>query len=117
MVDVGEGLTLVAAVVGRRGAPVRAFDTQLGAPETPRDESVGRAGRAAILEAGFVSPMAAPIDRNLTAALAPGRGGDVDDAGGPQAVLGGHGAGDQVQLADQPRAEGLAEDGNAFRQD
>ncbi len=61
--------------------------------------------------------MAAAVDTDLAAALEAALGGDVDDPGGPQAVLGRQRAGDQVDVAGEAGAEGLAEHGDALRQD
>ena len=60
---------------------------------------IRRAGAAALDLA-----VAAAIEGDLAAVLEAGLGGDVDDAGGLQPVLGRQGAGDQVDVPGQARA-------------
>ncbi len=61
--------------------------------------------------------MAAAVDRYLAAVLEARLGGDVDDPGGAQAVLRRQGAGHEIDVGRQARAQGLPEHRKALGQD
>ncbi len=117
VVEVAERLDLVAVVVQRVGAAVRRFDADAGVQEAARHERAVGAPRAAVFEARLDLVVAAAVDRDVPAVLEAALGGDVDHAGRAQAVLGRQGAGDQLDVGGQARAQGLAEHRKALGQD
>ena len=118
MFGIDEQIAFVGAIVIGGGAAVGAFDTELRPLELSRYEEVCVPARRSVLEARLVGSVAAAVQRHLAAVVEQADlGSDVDDARRLQPVLGRHGAGDQAHAFHQPRAEGLAEHRNAFRQD
>src|SRR6187402_3184457 len=93
VIDIAEGGALVGLVVERRRGAVDAFDAKLVAAIVAAEEVIGRSGRSAILDRRLDRAVAAAVDRDLTAIFEAGLGGDVDDAGGAETILGGQRAG------------------------
>ena len=104
-------------IVQRRRLSVRALDAKVAGAPGGRGEAVGDAVAAAVLDAGRKLAVAAAIEIDRPGVVELRLGGDIYDAGGAQAVLGGEGAGDQRHLAREPWTERLSEDAEALRQD
>ncbi len=116
--QIGEALVLLGIVMDRIGPTVRRLDPQAVLQIAARHIVVEVPGCAPVLKTRLDLAMAAAIDRHVAAVLRRAAlGGDVDDAGGAQAVLGGQGAGDQFDIVGQPWIERLAEHAEALRQD
>ena len=117
LVEIAEAAELVGVVVQRVGAAVGGLDAQVVVQEAAGDEQIGVVRMLRDLEARLDLAVAAAVQRHLAAVFIVGLGGDIDDAGGAQAVFGGQGAGDQLDAAGQAGADGLAEHAEALGQD
>src|SRR6185312_7633324 len=104
--------------MGRIAAAVRALDAQRVGVVVAGDEIIEAARRTGIARAGIERAMTAAIQAYFAAIVEQsGLGLDVDDAGGAIAIFRRQGAIDQAHGLREARIQGLAEDGNAFRQD
>ena len=115
--DLGQPIPLVGVVVNRRKRRGRVLDAETVVDVLAGREIVDRAGAAAIGEGGLRIVARAAGDGDLGAGIGRARlQGDVDDAGGLQAVLGRQGAGEQRHLVGVARGQDVVEQRQACRQ-
>ena len=115
--DVGEAAELVGRVVHRVEVVGRVLDADVVVQVLAREIIVDRTGPSAVFETRLQGAARPAVHREGAAGVGgAGLGGDIDDAGLAEAVLGGQGAGDQRQRMGEPRFQRLAEHGQALRQ-
>ena len=115
--DLGQPIPLVCVVVNRRKRGGRVLDSETVVDVLTGGEIIDRAGAAAIGEGGLRIVARAAGDGNLGAGIGrAGFHGDVDDARGLQAVLGGQRAGEQRHLVGVARCQDVVEQRQACRQ-
>src|SRR6266700_2850342 len=113
-VEQGRGITeelaLPGVIVQRIEARRRVLDALVAGEIAAGDEILGLADGAAVFEFRRDGLPAAAVDADAAAVVERAAlGGDVDEAGGAQAVLRRQSAGDELEIADQPGLQHLAE--------
>ena len=120
-VEQGRGITeelaLPGVIVQRIEARRRVLDALVAGEIAAGDEILGLADGAAVFEFRRDGLPAAAVDADAAAVVERAAlGGDVDEAGGAQAVLRRQSAGDELEIADQPGLQHLAEPRDAVGQ-
>jgi hypothetical protein len=116
MLEVSKSMALLRVVVQRSGASVRGLDAKIVADEVSSDKVSVVTAAASVVEARLDRIVAAAVQGNLPAWLQRAAfGREVDDAGAAARTRR-QAPGNELELINHPRRQGLPEHANAVRE-